>query len=112
MPLLWSTGMETQMAQISMWHRTAWFGTARMEQDRGTWQMKVSVGGADDQGVQAQVPLQQCAWIMCCICSLLQLTFSLEILHIHHIIFTDGQRPVQILAVNFFQLPSLQVFSL
>lgn len=65
MPLLWSTGLETQMAQISRRHHIARPCTVRVEQHRGALQMKVSVGGADGQGVQAWVSLQWWAWIMC-----------------------------------------------
>lgn len=68
---------------------------------RGPQQRKVSVGGADDQGVQALDSPHQCMLIMCSTCSLPQLMSSLEIIHVHHIVFRDWQRLLQVWPSTF-----------
>lgn len=43
--------MDEQMVSLPRWHYIAWLCVVRKELDRGPQQMKVSAGGADDQGV-------------------------------------------------------------
>lgn len=53
-------GLEKQVVELRSCHHISWPCIARKDLDKTPQQMKASVGGADDQGVQALVSLHQC----------------------------------------------------